>query len=143
MSVALDTMTALDSFELGRARALLCGYDARWLDEAIETLAVEREFTVPLINPPTGAPSRTFVLSGKIDAIARFADGRTVIVEHKTSSEDISPGSEYWRRLTLDTQISAYYLGARSLGFEVDGCLYDVLGKPALRPLKATPPEAR
>jgi hypothetical protein len=95
------------------------------------------------VNPETGAPSRTWRLGGKIDAIVRDARGRVLIVEHKTSSEQIGPGSEYWRRLRMDGQVSVYYAGARALGYDVAGCLYDVLGKPGIRPLKATPPEAR
>jgi hypothetical protein len=59
---------------------------------------------------------------------------KTLIMEHKTTSEDCGLGSTYWRRLTLDSQIPAYYAGARALGFEPDGILFDVLRKPALRP---------
>lgn len=59
-----------------------------------------------------------------------------VVVEHKTTSADITPGSPYWRRLALDAQVSLYLGGAGSL-------LYDVIKKPSLRPLKATPVEAR
>lgn len=66
-----------------------------------------------------------------------------LIVEHKTSSEDIGLGSMYWRKLTLDAQISNYLVGARSLGYEPDGVLYDVLRKPALRPLEANSKRAR
>ena len=33
--------------------------------------------------------------------------------------------------------------GAAALGHDVAGCLYDVICKPGLRPLKATPVEAR
>lgn len=55
------------------------------------------------------------------------------VVEHKTSSEDISLGSTYWKRLTLDPQISLYIEGARHLGYDVKGVLYDVLRKPAHR----------
>ncbi len=65
------------------------------------------------------------------------------MVEHKTSSEDIRPGSEYWRRLRMDGQVSVYYEGATSLGYTVGGCLYDVIGKPGIRPLSATPMEKR
>lgn len=68
---------------------------------------------------------------------------KTFVMEHKTSSEDIGLGSMYWRKLTLDAQISNYLVGARSLGYEPDGVLYDVLRKPALEPYKATPLEAR
>jgi hypothetical protein len=59
---------------------------------------------------------------------------KTYVMEHKSSSEDIGPGSAYWRKLTLDAQVSNYLIGARAMGFEPDGVLYDVLRKPALRP---------
>lgn len=131
-----------DPYELAKARALLIGYDARWGDLAMEVLAVEVEFRAPLVNPETGAPSRTFEMGGKIDAVVRV-DGRVLLVEHKTSSEDVRPGSDYWRRLRIDGQISHYFAGARALGFDVEGCLYDVVSKPGIRPLKATPVEAR
>lgn len=61
----------------------------------------------------------------------------TYVVEHKTTSEDCGLGSLYWTKLTLDAQISTYMVGARALGHEPDGILYDVLRKPALRPLEA------
>ena len=60
-----------------------------------------------------------------------------LVIEHKTTSEDCSPGSIYWQKLTLDAQISNYLVGARALGFAPDGVLYDVLRKPAIRPYEA------
>jgi hypothetical protein len=141
---ALEAADGSDAFELAKARALMRGYDTRWGDAPYEVLAVEVEFTAPLVNPSTGAASKTWVLGGKIDAIVRdFSNGHVLICEHKTSSEDISSGSLYWKRLRLDAQVSAYYVGAKALGYDVTGCLYDVLGKPGLRPLKATPLESR
>lgn len=65
------------------------------------------------------------------------------IVEHKTTSEDCEAGSPYWQRLRLDSQVSTYYRGARALGYDVRGCLYDVIRKPSLKPYKATPVESR
>lgn len=62
-----------------------------------------------------------------------------LVVEHKTTSSDITPGSTYWRKLTLDTQVSQY-LGATE---GVEGMLYDVIRKPSLRPFKATPEAER
>jgi len=61
----------------------------------------------------------------------------TLVIEHKTTSEDCTPGSIYWQKLTLDAQISNYLVGARSLGYSPDGVLYDVLRKPAIRPYEA------
>lgn len=65
------------------------------------------------------------------------------VVEHKSTSLDIGEGSPYWKRLILDGQISNYNTGTRALGHEPVGVLYDVIRKPTLRPLKATPLEER
>jgi hypothetical protein len=124
-----------DPYDRERAYAMLAGYDVRWSDEPYDVIAVELEFRAPLVNPETGAASRTYELAGKLDVLVRDRrDALTYKVEHKTSSEDIGVGSTYWKRLTLDPQISTYYEGARSLGYDPAGCLYDVLGKPGLRP---------
>lgn len=63
--------------------------------------------------------------------------------ENKTMSEDIGPGSNYWRRLAIDIQTDTYIEGARSRGYDVLGVLFNVLRKPALQPYQATPLELR
>lgn len=131
-----------DAFDRAKAEALMVGYHDAWNDVEMDVLAVEREFVAPLVNPATGAESKTWLFTGKIDAIARI-NGRVYVVEHKTTSEDVGRGSTYWERLTLDAQIGNYLVGARLLGYEPEGAWYDVIKKPALRPLKATPPEER
>ena len=65
--------------------------------------------------------------------------GSQVLIEHKTSSSDIEDGSTFWKRLRLDGQTSNYLRGARAEGFEPVGVLFDVIRKPRLKPLKATP----
>lgn len=133
-----------DPFERARAEDMLVAYHARWANEPLEMLHVEAEFSAPLENPDTGAPSRTFRLGGKLDVLVRHrVTQRVFIVEHKTSGEDLSPGSDYWRRLRLDAQISTYLDGGRQYAAQIDGVIYDVLGKPGIRPLKATPVESR
>lgn len=144
LSAALEQINSPDYlYEEAMARALMFGYDARWSRQAYKVLSVEGQFRVPLINPETGAPSRTWQLGGKWDAIAQEPNGRVLLVEHKTASDDITPGSDYWKRLRMDGQVSTYFAGALASGYEVEACLYDVLGKPGLRPLKATPTETR
>lgn len=142
---ALDALRAAstDPLDLVRAEELMRGYHLRWKDEWHDVLEVEVEFSCELVNPQTGASSRTFDLAGKIDGIVRDRAGRVLITERKTSSEDIGVGSEYWRRLTLDPQVSTYFVGARALGYDPEGCLYDVVAKPRLQLLKATPLESR
>jgi len=136
---AIEAINGLDDpFELARASALFAGYVAHWKRPAGVALLVEKEFRCALTNPATGADSRTFELAGKIDALT-ILDGRKLLVEHKTTSEDISPGSPYWQRLRIDTQIPIYLRGVESLGHRADGVLYDVLAKPRLRPRKSEP----
>lgn len=65
------------------------------------------------------------------------------VKEKKTTSEDISLGSVYWKRLKMDVQISTYIAAVRALGFNVIGVLYDVLAKPEQRPQEATPLDLR
>ncbi len=144
LTPALEAISAAeaDPFDLAKATVLLCGYDQRWGAEEFETVAVEVMFSSLLVNPETGGFSKTFRLEGKIDALIRQG-GRLLLVEHKTASEDIGVGSDYWKRLRLDGQVSTYFDGAEALGYEPDSCLYDVIRKPALRPLTATPVESR
>lgn len=149
LELALSRLRAAicDLFDRARAEAMMCGYDTRWADETAryEVLGVELKFRTVVINPETNAESRTWELGGKLDVVLRErTTGRVVFMEHKTSSEDVSPGTPYWRKLRMDGQVSIYFDGAASLGFgEVDHCLYDVLGKPQHRPLRATPEEKR
>jgi hypothetical protein len=63
-----------DPFERVKAEELLAGYHARWANEPLTVLAVEAQFEAPLVNPQTGAESRTFRLGGRIDAIVRVPE---------------------------------------------------------------------
>ena len=132
-AAALEAMASQSADEVTHVKAeqLLIGYDLRWKDAGLEVLAVESEFRADMVNPATGAPAKSWGIGGKIDAIVRLA-GRDLVMEHKTTSEDAGPGTEYQRRLRLDGQVSLYFDGARALGFSPTGCLYDVLVKPRI-----------
>lgn len=145
VKIALDfALAALskanaDVWDKARAEAMIRGYDARWSDEAqhYEVLGVELKFLTQIINPETGKASQTWREGGKLDVLLRDKrDGLVRFMEHKTSSEDLSPGSAYWSKLRMDAQVSIYFDGARALGREVAGCLYDVLAKPQQRPVQ-------
>lgn len=130
-----------DPYDVAKAWALMRGYDAMYAGdkERYEVLAVEAEFRAPLVNPETGHESRTYELAGKLDVLVRERATRDVlIVEHKTSSEQLDPGSSYWVRLRMDGQISMYFMGAAALGYKPVACLYDVIGKPQLRPYQVS-----
>jgi PD-(D/E)XK nuclease superfamily len=134
----------IDPFELVRAQEMLRGYTARWFNEPYEVLAIEAEFEAPLVNPETGAESRTFALGGKLDCVVRDRrSDHVLLVESKSTSEDATPGSPYWLRTLISSQLSTYMVGMRSLGFEPTNILYDVLSRPAHRPISATPEEQR
>ncbi len=142
--LAVRAVEGVDPYALAMVEVLLAGYHQRWADDAdgYEVLGVEEQFEFPLINPETGARSPAWRVAGKLDVrVRRKSDGAHGIVEHKTASGEISPGSFYWERLRIDSQVSLYVDGAASLaGGELPAfILYDVLGKPGQKPLKATP----
>jgi PD-(D/E)XK nuclease superfamily protein len=134
---------APDPFELAALEALLEGYHLRWAAEPLSIVAVEAEFRAPLLNPDSGAASRTFQQGGKIDMVVATHAGAQWIVEHKSTTLDITPGSAYWKRLRLDGQISIYFDGATALGYAPVGCIYDVVKRPTQEPYKATPEASR
>jgi hypothetical protein len=146
-ALAAVALRAADVFEQARLEELLRGYDLAWRADVhqYEVLGVEVAFVAPLLNPATWAKSKTWRLAGKIDAIVRRrSDGRVLVVEHKTTSEEIETDDRhYWSTLALDPQISGYCVGAEVLGHEVDEILYDVAKKPGMKPLRATPVESR
>ena len=79
-------------------------------------------------------------VAGTLDALSllRWSSGPpdVEIVEHKTTSSPIEPGSPYWRQVvTCDPQVSMYLAA-----FPSAKVVYDVIRKPALRPLRAGKP---
>jgi hypothetical protein len=107
-----------------------------------EVMSVEEEFSFPLLNPETERASKTFVEAGKIDGILRCrSTGAIKVLEHKTTSEGIDAGSDYWERLAMDGQISKYVMAAVVQGgHDVRSVVYDVAKKPGQRPLRAGKP---
>lgn len=132
-----------DEYLLAKIVVLLRGYHERYKDDELELVESEKPFAAPLLNPETGRESGLFYLSGIIDRIVK-RHGRFKILETKTTSDDIYPESDYWRKLSIDSQVSNYYLGAEVvMGQKIENCIYDCIKKPGLQPLKATPVENR
>jgi len=128
----------LTGLQLGKALTLMAGYHHRWLEDRalyeVIGLEVPFSFRMPGMHGVRAA--------GKIDGIVRRLSDDTIwIVEHKTTSSELAPGSTYWQRLGMDSQISMYFDGAKSLGHDIAGCLYDVIGKPKLRGRQNETPE--
>jgi hypothetical protein len=133
----------LDDDSLIRLWVVLLAYDARWRDDAkcCWVLAVEKTFDAPILGR-NHHPLAGVCLGGKIDVLIRRA-GEVWLVEHKFTSSDLSPGSTYWQKLRMDPQVSTYFSGARALGHEVVGCIYDVIARPDMKRHLATPPDKR
>lgn len=122
-----------------KVRGLMVGYDAHWSDDAWSLEGPpERTIELQIVNPETGRSSRTFRQAGKFDGITR-GHGKLCLLEHKSTSDEIAdPTATYWRRLTIDSQVSKYMLQAWQSGLQLDGCLYDVIRKPGIRPKTLT-----
>lgn len=127
---AIDSSGEIDEYERAKARAMMIAYHAQWGNAQFEVLAVEAKFETELRHPN----GQRVKLMGMIDAIIRLPNGDVWIVEHKTTGVECGFDSPYWKRLRIDSQVSTYYIGGRALGFDIKGCLYDVLRKPALKP---------
>lgn len=145
---AIQRFPGSDAFEKIRAEEMICAYVRQWGasdPHAYEVVAVETRFDAPLLNPETMHASKTWRLAGKVDVVLRRrSDDRVLVGESKTTSDAIeSDADHYWEKLAIDGQISGYVLGAESMGHQCDEVLYDVLKKPAMRPLLATPMDAR
>lgn len=143
-AAAMSKGERVNAFTVVTIEELTIGYVFRWSDSDLRAVAVEQTFELPLVNPETGRESRTFRLGGKFDGVVVDGEGRLHVLEHKTTASDLEFGSLYWAKVkSLDTQVSHYIAGAKAAGFEVEDCIYDVVRKPGIRPLKATPVESR
>jgi hypothetical protein len=112
------------------ATAMMTGYANRYPEEEFEVVELEKVFQGPIVNPETGAASRSFVLSGKVDGIVKIGN-EYFVLEHKTAS---LLDSSYLERLWTDFQITLYsYYVEQTLGIPITGILYNVLVKAKLQ----------
>ena len=113
-----------------KERALVAAHEVRWRTKPIVIEQTDVGFSVILDGVE---------MVGELDAIGTI-DGERVGVEYKTTSEDISPGSTYWKRITrVDPQSSIYLAHLETIG--VRKLVFDVLRKSALREKKGETPE--
>jgi len=135
LATGLDTARDFDEVTVATLSGLLAGYFNRWSDDPVKELHPEIEFRHPLSG------SRSFDVAGKIDGLGVLHDGRLALVEHKTTSADVGPDSDYWIRLRSNPQVLQYVLAARALGWDVSVVLYDVTRKPSIRVKQNETPE--
>ncbi len=84
LDAARAALTTEDLYVRAKEHAMLVGYAARWPTPR-GIIAIEKQFRIPLINPATGAASKTFELGGKVDAI----------VEEKDALASLEPSLEH------------------------------------------------
>ena len=115
------------------ARAMMTGYAARYPVEDFEVVALEKTFEGRIINPATGACSRSLAIAGKVDGIVRL--GREhYLLEHKTASQ---VDSDYLEKLWCDFQVTLYsHYIEQTLGIKIAGVIYNVLVKAKLQQSK-------
>lgn len=120
----------LDDVDREIAACMAAGWSWRWREapQFAKVLAVEQVFEFRPVK------SKRWSVAGKIDVIGELPDGRVAVGEYKTTTEDLSKGTDYWRRLLIDRQCSGYVLGARALGYPVDTVSYDACRLPGIRP---------
>ncbi len=117
------------------ARAMMLEYSGRWEseDSHLQIYALEKTFSGPIINPATGATSRTFNLSGRVDGIVEYK-GNFYLIEHKTAA---TLDADYLEKLWTDFQICLYsYYIEQVFGIRISGVLYNILVKAQLKQSK-------
>lgn len=120
-----------DQFTAGMISALLAAYyEIYGANETQGGIVPEVQFSSELGDGWT--------TQGKIDGLGEL-NGRTVIIESKTTSDSIAPGSDFWLRTTFNVQVYQYIVEARKLGLDVATTYYDVAKKPMVRPLEFVP----
>ena len=115
------------------AHAMIAAYMKRLAPEAWNIRAVEFEFSIPLINPATGRPSRTFTLNGKVDLIVEQR-GQLFVIEHKTAA---IIDAAYIEGLNLSLQADIYSFVIGESAKRPAGVIYNLLKKPLLKQYEA------
>jgi hypothetical protein len=112
------------------ATAMMRAYAVRYAADDFEIVALERNFQGPIVNPATGAASRSFTLAGKVDGIVRIG-GEYFVLEHKTAGQI---DGDYLEKLWTDFQITIYaHYIEQTMGIPITGILYNVLVKAKLQ----------
>jgi hypothetical protein len=129
LAIAIPEGIDLDNYSCSTLAAMLAGYyDTYGKTETVGKLHPEIEFEFELVDD--------FIARGKIDGLGSLKDNRSVLVESKTTSDSVSPASEYWMRLRFNMQVFQYVDAARMLGWDIAEVIYDVARKPMIKPSK-------
>ena len=112
--------------------AMVEAYHQKYRREAGNFTEVEMEFYYDGLGRDT-------VLAGKIDAVAKATPGH-LLYETKTVGRI---DGDYLDRLWSARQTLIYNRVLNQMGYDIQGVMYDLVGKPTIRRLLATPVEKR
>jgi hypothetical protein len=135
-----------DKYEHAKARAMMIGYHAVHMNLEFQLLGktgTEEWFSAPL-RDPDGRAVEGWTIQGRKDVIAKLATrARSSVVEHKSTTSDITPGSDYWIKAGMDGQASIYLEAASASDLGVGDVLWDASRKPDISPERETPEDRR
>jgi len=115
-------------------RALCKAYPIWWRHHTLRVKRVDIPFQVEIAG---------VMYVGEFDGDGEDK-GEEIIVELKTTSEDIGIAAPYWRRVAqVDPQVTTYLMAARAQGRKLRRVVYDVIRKTSLERAKATPVDKR
>ena len=119
----------LNAYDCATVSALLAAYyEVYGCNEKVGKLHPEVEI------PPRKLGVGDFIVRGKLDGLGSLKDGRSVIIESKTTSARLDASSDYWLRLSFNLQVYQYIVEARQMGWDIQAVFYDVTRKPMIRP---------
>jgi CRISPR/Cas system-associated exonuclease Cas4 (RecB family) len=119
----------LNAYDCAIVSALLAAYyEVYGRNEKVGKLHPEVEIT------PRELGVGDFIVRGKLDGLGSLKDGRSVIIESKTTSARLDASSDYWLRLSFNLQVLQYLSEARQMGWDIAVIFYDVTRKPMIRP---------
>ncbi len=123
---------------------LLTGYACMYGSDELRFHSVpiaERKVILPVLNPD-GVEDPDLEYTVIFDVVAYDADGRTVLVEHKTTASDIQT-AKFWGRFDTSLQLPLQALAAFDCGREPSKLILDAVRAPVAHRAKATPIENR
>lgn len=128
----IDSSTELSEIDKVKAAVLLTGYDQMWSEFDWQVIDTEREVTFEI-------PQTAWSYSGKVDTLVTGYGEQLVMVEHKTTTQDLSDKTAvYFSKLSFDEQIGRYHLAQWLMGEPLSQTIYDCLRKITIRPKRVT-----
>ncbi len=131
LAIAIPEGIDLDAFSCATLAGLLAGYyDYYGPRENVGKSEPEQQFDFSI-------DGTHFTMQGKIDNIGLMENGTHALIESKTTSDQLTPDSNYWLRLAFNLQVFQYFDAGGKLGYDISVVYYDVCRKPSIRPLKS------